>query len=260
MSQQERKDTGIPTRAIHESYLNLQQTHRQFRQANDDPEVDASRHHAAFQDAVLTFYELIRPHLKHESGLSEYWEGEVPDYAGWNFNSAPEAAAYIRDHGTGIYQVQEHAEMRSYDQEVLTDGGELGFDQWHELLGLSWQSERLVAVSEVPDREDAADAGTGQCIVKLLRIAVLSLRELDHWQSYVTKERTRGDGFMAGETSVSTDVQFEPVVKLITGKRLLVEAADDLGLLSEVEAGRPETEITKEDIQKVETWRQKQIQ
>lgn len=249
MSQQDNTEQGIPTRAIHEAYLNLQQTHRSYRQARDAGQ-DAHSEKAAFQDAVLTFYELVRPHLKHETALEDYWQGNLPDYTGWNFDTEREAVAYIQDHGTGVYQVQRHTDAVTIEQRTLTDGGPQTFADWHELLGLSWDSERLVAVDP---REEA-------CFVKLLRCAVLPLRELDHWQATIVRERDRGDGFMAGETSVETRREFQPPQKLVTAKRLLVEAADRLGALSEFEASTQTTEITREDMQKVEEWRQKQLE
>ena len=247
--QDDNRDTGIPTRAIHESYLNLQDSHRKYRQARDnDTAVEPAK--AEFQDAVLTFFELVRPHLKHESALEDYWSGSLPDYTGWDFNDSREAVSYIREHGTGVYQVQNHVDQFQVEQDVLTDGGIQSFEEWHELLGLSWDSERLIAVEH---------AGEGNHFVKIIRCAILPLRELDHWQAKVTKKRTKGDGFMSGETSVEVSREYQPGQKIVTAKRLLVEAADRLGALSEFEASSQTTKITREDLEKVEEWRQKQL-
>jgi len=242
-------NSGIPTRAIHDAYLQLQHAHREYRRARDNGE-DTHDEQGAFQDAVLTFYELVRPHLKHESSLEDYWRGNLPDYAGWNFDSEREAVDYVRDAGTGVYQVQRHTDTVQIRQDVLTDGGLEGFEQWHEFLNLSWDSERLVAVQ--PGEE-------GVHYLKLLRVAVLPLRELDHWQAQVTHERSQGDGFMSGETAVDTRLEYQPAQKIVTAKRLLVEAADRLGALSEFDASSTRTEITREDLEKVEQWRQKQL-
>ncbi len=156
----------------------------------------------------------------------------------------------VREKGTGVYQVQQHVDTVELQQEALTDGGVSSFDDWHQLLGLS-NRERLVGVQHGED---------DLVYVQLLRIAVLPLRELDHWQVRISKERTQGDGFMAGETTVKTKREFEPPTKLITAKRLLVEAADKLGALSEFDASSSLTEITREDIQKVEEWHQNQVE
>ncbi len=247
--QDDTQNTGLPTRAIHDAYLNLQQAHRQFRQARDHDQ-DITGPQGVFQDAVLTFYELVRPHLKSESALSSYWEGDLPDYAGWDPNSVDDAVRTVREKGTGVYQVQQHVDTVELQQEALTDGGVSSFDDWHQLLGLS-NRERLVGVQHGED---------DLVYVQLLRIAVLPLRELDHWQVRISKERTQGDGFMAGETTVKTKREFEPPTKLITAKRLLVEAADKLGALSEFDASSSLTEITREDIQKVEEWHQNQVE
>ena len=246
---EETTNSGIPTRAIHDAYLNLQQTHREYRRARDN-DLDTHGPQGRFQDAVLTFYELVRPHLKHETSLSEYWTGNVPDYAGWNFENTSAAAEYVQEKGTGVYQVQQHTDIVQVNQQVLTDGGLEGFEQWHDFLGLSWDSERLVAVQP-------SDEGTH--FVKLLRCAVLPLRDLDNWQAHVIKERARGDGFMAGETAIDTRLEFQHPQKLVVAKRLLVEAADKLGALSDFDASAQRTEITREDIQKVEEWRQTQL-
>ena len=249
MSTQETDQSGIPTRAIHEAYLNLQQTHHEYRRARDRGE-DTHLHRGEFQDAILTFFELVRPHLIHETSLSDYWHGDIPDYTGWDFDSDREALSYIREKGTGVYQVQQHTDLFEVNQQVLTDGGVQGFDTWHELLGLS-DRERLIAIE--PASTERKYYG------KVLRIALLGLRDLDHWKATITRERKQGDGFMASETTVTTRRQFEPEQKLVTAKRLLVEAADKLGALSDFEASASRTEITREDIQKVEAWHQENV-
>lgn len=238
---------GIPTRAIHEAYLTLQDAHREYRRARDSGR-DTHGPKGQFQDAVLTFYELVRPHLKHESALEDYWKGNLPSYTGWDFSDT-DPRTYVREHGTGVYQVQEHVDMIEIDESVRTDGGLDSLDDWHKFLGLSWESERLVAVQP-------AD---GTHFVKVLRCAVLPLRELDHWEATVKQQRVQGEGFMSGETAVSTTREFQTPDKLVTAKRLLVEAADRLGALSDFEASSQTTEITREDMEKVEEWRQKQL-
>lgn len=243
---------GMPTRAIHEAYITLQQAHRQYRRARDrgaDGEAEA----ADFQDAVLTFYELVRPHLKHESALSEYWAGELPDYTGWDFDTTAEAREYVSERGTGVYQTQLHQTTVALDQEVVADGGLNTFREWHNVLGLSWGTERVVAVGRDRDGEGHTH------IAQILRCAVLPLRELDDWQATVTRQRTSGDGFMSGESSVAREREFQPPQKLVAAKRLLVEAADQLGALSAFDASAQRTEITREDMERVEAWRQKQL-
>lgn len=254
MSTDPEPDRGIPTRAIHETYLELQGAHKHYRQARDDPDASDREERLArgeFQEAVLTFHELVRPHLKHESALSDYWEGSLPDYTGWEFDTADEAARYVREHGTGVYQVQRHTDLIELGQEAATDGGMEGFEDWHDFLGLSWESERLVAVQ--PGEE-------GRHFVSFLRAAVLPLRELDHWRARISKDRRQGEGFMAGETAIETRREFEHPEKLVTAKRLLVEAADQLGALSEFDASTQTTEITREDIDKVDQWLQNQTE
>jgi hypothetical protein len=256
---QDQQDSGIPTRAIHESYLTLQQTHQQYRRVREQ---DGDEHTARgeLQDSVLTFYELLRPHLKHETALSDYWNGNLPDYTGWDFHSARDARQYIETNGTGVYQVQKHPTTVAVDQETLPDGGQLGWDGWHELLGLSWNTERLISVDEIPSEERRQMGTDATHYATVLRCAILPLRSLDRWQATITKQRTSGSGFMSGEAAVETKREYQPAQKLVTAKRLLVEAADRLGALSDFEASAQRTEITREDMEKVEAWRQKQLE
>lgn len=243
------RDTGIPTRAIHESYLDLQQAHRQFRRAAEHGDVDNTAAHATFQDATLSFYELLRPHLRHEPALEDYWTGSLPDYTGWDFEDDAEALSYIRDHATGLYQLQCHTDIVAMNGQARADGGLSTFRDWHNALGLTEQTERLIAVEPTDG---------GQFVVKLARAALLPLRTLDGWSVRVRAERQRGDGFMAGETAIETTREYEAPQKIVAAKRLLVEAADELSLLSQVETSAQRTEITREDIEKVEAWHQEQ--
>lgn len=240
---------GIPTRAIHESYINLQQAHHEFRRARDRGE-ETRALRGEFQDQILAFYELVRPHLKHETALEDYWSAHLPDYTGWDFKSDREAKDYLRDKGTGVYQVQNHTDLVEVQQEMLTDGGVDGFAGWHDLLGLSWDTERLIALQPADD---------SQYYIKVLRAAVLPLRNLDRWRAREVTTREQGDGFMASETHERTHQEFEPEVKLVAAKRLLVEAADKLGALSAFDASTSRTEITREDIQKVDQWHQENV-
>jgi hypothetical protein len=259
MSSGDQQDSGIPTRAIHESYLTLQQSHQQYRRVREQ-DGDERTARGELQDSVLTFYELLRPHLKHETALSEYWEGKLPDYTGWDFHSARDARQYVQSNSTGVYQVQKHPTTVTVDQQVLADGGVQGWDEWHDLLGLSWDSERLISVTEMsPDEREQID-GEATHYATILRCAVLPLRSLDRWQATVRKQRTSGSGFMSGEAAVETTREYQPAQKLVTAKRLLVEAADRLGALSDFEASTQRTEITREDMEKVEQWRQKQLE
>lgn len=259
MSKSDTNGSGIPTRAIHESYLSVQRAHQQYRQAreHDTGVTDAQ---AAMQDEVLTFYELLRPHLKHESALSDYWDGSLPGYTGWDFDSVREAKQHVMDHGTGVYQVQKHPSTVAVRQKMLTDGGVEGYADWHEILDLSWDTERLLSVEPIQDAQRQAIDEEATHYVVVLRCAVLPLRRLDRWQPRVRKQRVSGDGFMSGETSVETKREYQPPQKLVTAKRLLVEAADRLGALSDFEASKQRTEITRQDMEKVEAWRQEQIQ
>lgn len=250
----ERQDTGIPTRTIHEAWLVTEEAHDEFRRARDLHD-DTTREQADLQHAILRFYEVLRPWLKSESALSGYWRGELPDYTGWDFDQPRQAVEHVRERGTCVYQAQLHTEQVTLGQRALADGGqpaEYDRQTLHDLLGLSWDTERLVSMHPVED--DGADY-----YLQVVRAALLPLRSLDHWQATVTREREQGSGFMAGETAQSVSREFQPPQKLEVAKRLLVEAANRLGALPEFDASAQRTEITREDIERVEEWRQNQL-
>lgn len=239
MAQDDTRDTGIPTRAIHEAYLNLQQAHRQFRSARDTPTGNETRAHADFQDATLTFYELIRPHLKRKSGVSKFWEGKLPSYPGRAFESAADAKRYYRQ-GVAIWGFQTHVETRplpggNATEIAVADGGNATLRDYHRQFDLSDMTRIL-----------ALDAEESVIIWKELR-AIGGLRQLDTWDTREVTERTSGNGFMASQTRKNTELRYVPVWKLTQAKRLLAEAADKMSLLSRVEIDHEDGAIVNFD-------------
>lgn len=233
------RDTGIPTRAIHEAYLNLQQSHREYRRARDTPGRDERPAHADFQDATLTFYELIRPHLKRKSGLGTFWEGEVPDYPGRPFSSEDAARNYYRQ-GVAVWGFQKHVETQpkpggNASGAVAPDGGHASLAEVHQQLDRP-DTVRIIAV----DDSDAV------IVWKELR-AVAGLKQLDSWDTRETTTREQGGGFMASETTTSTHLQHVPIRKLTAAKRLLAEAADKMSLLSRVDIDHEDGAIVNFD-------------
>lgn len=229
--QQETRDTGIPTRAIHESYLNMQQAHRGYRRVRDDPARDERPAHADFQDSVLTFYELIRPHLKRKSGMGKFWEGKLPDYPNRPWDSEEQARQFCREYGTAVWGFQKHVQTATRspnpdgagsDTAAVADGGGSLVD-WHDQLGLT-DKQRIVALEHKEN------------IITWIELrAVAGLKQLDSWDTREVTKREQSDGFMAGETTTRTDLKHVPVWKLTTAKRLLAEAADKMNLLSRVD-------------------------
>lgn len=244
MSQQDDRDTGIPTRAIHEAYLNLQQAHRSHRQAHDDPTRGEDRAHAEFQDAVLTFYELIRPHLKRKGAMSSFWQGDLPKYPDRWWRSEQEARQYCERHGTAIWGFQRHMHTQATspnadgDAAAVADGGgEISGtpSEWHARLNMS-DNQRIVGV----DRDDSV-------LYWVELRAVAGLRHLDSWDTKQAKSREQGAGFMAGETPTSVELEYVDIWKLTKAKRLLAEAADKMNLLSRVDIDHEDGAIVNFD-------------
>jgi hypothetical protein len=241
MANHDDKDTGIPTRAIHEAYLNLQQAHRQFRRAKDNPARDETPAHADFQDAVLTFYELARPHLKRKSGMRRFWEGKLPNYPDTPWESTEQAKQHCERAGTAIWTLQEHVQSVPAAADNTGNGAAIAdgagsLREYHDQLGLT-DRQRIVAVKH----QD------GVLLWKELR-AVAGLQQLDRWDTRETRERKSGSGFMAGETHPSVSLTYVPVWKLTKAKRLLAEAADKLNLLSRVEIDHEDGAIVNFDM------------
>ena len=234
------EDTGIPTRAIHESYLTLQQSHRKYRQAKSMGR-DTQREHAEFQDAVLTFYELIRPHLKRKSSMEKFWAGKLPDYPERAYQSVERARQYYIDGGIAVWELQEHtqvaatANVNSGGSATAVADGSGDLADWHEQLNLG-ANQRLVSIGRHEE----------QLVYKELR-AVRGLRQVDGWDTREKTRRESAGGFMAGETSEHVDLKHVPVRKLTKAKRLLAEAADKMSLLSQIQIDHEDGAIVNFD-------------
>lgn len=225
---EDNRDTGIPTRAIHESYLNLQQAHRQYRQARDTPDRAEKPSHADYQDAVLTFYELIRPHLKRKSAMAKFWEGRLPDYPDRAFDSVEHAKQYYTHNGVAVWGLQKHIGTRATPNTAgggtppVADGAG-SLDEYHDLLDLT-------------DRQRVVGVEYQENLLTWIELrAVTGLQQLDSWDTREERRREQQSGFMASETTTTVELKYVPTAKLTKAKRLLAEAADKMNLLSRVD-------------------------
>jgi len=236
------QDSGMPTRAIHESYLSMQQAHQQYRSVRNNPNTSDQAAHASYQQAVLTFYELTRSHLKRQSAMSSYWHGELPEYPSQPWASVDHARQYIRQQGTAVWGLQKHIDTMplqspeaSGGETALADGGGRSLVEWHDELGLG-RRQRVVSVQ--PEE--------GLLMWVELR-AVAGLRQLDNWDTQKRTQRRQGSGFMASETATNTELEYVPVAKLTEAKRLLGEAADKMNLLSKIDIDHDDGAIVNFD-------------
>lgn len=220
MSEQEH--SGIPTQAIHEAYLDMQRALKSYRQAKDRGEQGTVQQaHGEVQEAVLTFYELLRPHLRHEQGVSQYWDGQCPSYNG-------DGAPPDPDDGAGVLQVQETTDV--FD---LPDNyGELeSLDEWHDALGLNG-NRRIVGIQ-----------GSDSAVVCALHDYQLGLRNLDDWETKYKRKVESLGGFYAEQKRETVERQRVPIDRLKRAARELTSVADELNFLSQTDT--PTNEDTR---------------
>ena len=230
----------VSARVIEEGYIQLHESMRTYRQARDRGNAVAGLASdtdpvLVLQDSVQTFFELVRPYLKDEPRLAEYWRGALAQYPDETFHSATEALEYYVEHSVGVWQTQQHtgaiptARLQKNGSgntaEALADGGATGLQQWHDALTLP-PTVRLLHVEPAFDDEDFDG-----WYYREGRFAVLGLREVDRWQVRRTTERVNGEGFMGGNTATDETVEGEPAAKVETAARMLVEVADELGAI-----------------------------
>jgi len=244
MSNDDGNSGGLTARTVERVHLSLQESLSEFRLARDNPGSQAAPDYPGveLQESILRFWELLRPHVRNHGPLEEYWEGAVATYPTKRLHTVAELKAYYFDKSVGVWQIQVHTDQitpqplkqqANGSQPAIADGGELTAAEWGEALNLN-KNERVLA----------ADTLDGVHWVKTARMAVLGLRELDHWQ--IKRREVREDssgGFMSGSVkgagfqgentgSIKTEPVSEPPQKLLTAARMLVEVAEELGAIS----------------------------
>lgn len=238
-NQQDTPQNRVSARVVEDAYVSLQDRMRTYRQARDQG------NHAAglspdrnpvvvLQDAVQTFFEFIRPFIKNEPRLAEYWRGAIATHPDQQHRSVDAAKGYYRDNSFGVWQIQPHTgsvaapqlKNERAQQIAATDGGAIDPGQWHDVLQLP-DTTRILRVEPAFDDEQFE----GWYYVEG-RFAVVGLREIPTWNVATRTRRTNGDGFMAGESAVQEQADPEPAGKVETAARMLVEVADELDAIA----------------------------
>lgn len=218
-SNQDDTHGGIPTRAIHEAYLDMQRALKRYRQATDrGDDAERDRAHGDVQETVLTFYELLRPHIKHNDAVSEYWDGKLPNYNG---DSPPDP-----EDGKGVIHTQSGYEPMVLNQEqieVLQDVETLR--ERHDALGLNGNL-RLKGIVEVNQKQD----GTPVALLSVESYE-LGLRRLDSWGTEIVTTQTELGGFLGSETRETRQRQRVAMPKLQRAARELSDVAKEIGFL-----------------------------
>lgn len=220
MSYGEEDHSGIPTRAIHEAYIEMQRALQTYRNAKDAQRQGAlSSAHGELQSGVLTLYEMIRPHLKKEPALGDWWEGRLPNYPGEYNPPDP-------DEGRGVLHVQQtrrQVDLTNVDPDELES-----FKEWHDALELNG-SVRIAGI-----------AGLGDKVLVTVQEYQKGLRHLDSWETKYTRKKTQKSGMMSDKTTETVERQRIPIDRLKRSARELSDVVNELGLLSQVDAGGSE--------------------
>lgn len=244
----------ISGRLVEEGYVSLQEKMRIYRQARNQTNLQAGLDPGTnpvvmLQDAVETFYHLVRPYVEHEPQLSEYWRGALASYPGERFAETDHALAYYEQHSVGVWQSQSHPRALSLTQRQLqtdtgdaaavADGGDgLPMPQAiHRYANLP-ESVRVLGVNEASD-DDEFD---GYYFIEG-RFAVVGLQEVRNWEVTTKQVSTNKNGFMAGQSSGfmtgqssgRTVAQPEPAAKIETVAEMLIDVADDLNAIANFE-------------------------
>lgn len=220
MSYGDEEHSGIPTRAIHESYIEMQSALQKYRTAKDaQRQGPMSNSHGELQSDVLTLYELIRPHLKKEPALGDWWNGRLPNYPGEYKPPDP-------DNGRGILHVQQT--RRQVDLNNVNPDALESFKEWHEALGLNG-SVRIAGI-----------AGIGDKVLVTVQEYQKGLRHLDSWETKYKRNREKKGGFLSDKTTEKVERQRIPIDRLKRAARELSDVINELGLLSQVDAGGSE--------------------
>lgn len=245
MSQSEDTATGIPTRLIHESYVEMMQAITTYYRADQE---GTGQHieqaHARVQQRVLGFFEVLRPYLRTKNSVEDYWAGEIPDYDD--------------DTGTAILASQTRnvpVSTEYLDQAADREWQEMPMDWLEEQVRANHPelngNSRIEAVHHEPDQ--------GTLLLKVRQYQV-GLKQLDGKFHMQQTQVQRGSGYMRHESSETTVKKKLPIKKLFNAAHALEEAAESLGMLSNVDDTVPQTEITQEMIDDVEEWRQNKLE
>ncbi|MFW5956784.1 MAG: hypothetical protein ACOCQY_05215 [Halorhabdus sp.] len=245
MSDQDPRDTNasrLSARVVEEGYIRLQETMRTYRIARDQGNAAAGLDRdedpvIVLQNEVQTFFSLVRPYIKDEPQLAEYWWGALATYPKTRHETVAEAVEYYREHSVGVWQTQKHTvQVPAHQpnlaaeggQQALADGGDnpASLEAWHNALGLP-KTVRVLTVDQAFDDEEF----DGWYYVEG-RFAVLGLREIANWKIRTRTERVQGDGFMGGETAVRERREPEPAKKVEAAANMLFEVADELSAIA----------------------------
>ena len=236
------RQAQLSARVVEEGYVTLQERMHTYRRARNQGNSAAglapdTNPVIVLQDAVESFFSLIRPYVEGGPRLREYWRGALAQHPDEQHASPERALAYYREHSTGVWQTQKHTKAISAQQlnqatggqAAVADGGAEDPGTWHSLLGLP-ETTRVLYTE--PAFED--EAFTGYYAVQG-RFAVVGLGDIKHWQVRTKTERGRGGGFMSGETATREVREPEPAAKVETAAEMLVDVADELGAIATYE-------------------------
>jgi len=211
--------SGIPTRAIHEAYLDMQRALKSYREAKDTlQDYRIQQAHRDVQATTVTLFELLRPYIKQGATSDDYWHGEAPPYP--DNRMEPDS-----NEGVAILQVQRRTNPFQIDGNINLQNG-TSVEDLHQYLDLGSET-RIIGYATEDD-----------VILVAYHAYMMGLKHLDNWETKRKTQVVKKDGFMRDKTETVTQAKRIEMPKLKRAARSLGNVCHELGLLAQVDETR----------------------
>lgn len=227
----EERASGIPTRVIHNAYVQTKNARHQYIHARkNDSGIEAARRE--LQQAVLNYYEVLREYIQKH--LDDFWHGKLP---------------HDGSDGIAIFGYSDTTTTAPFSE--FTPTGGLKDDA--AILNELRDNQRILGVTDINE-----DAGV---VTIQIRTYQAGLKHLDHLFDETQTQYDQKKGSPLGNRVVrkQTSQQLNTGL-LFTAARCLDQATMELGLLAAVDEGTPRTQITEETLEEVKAWREQNIE
>lgn len=235
MSYGQDEHSGVPTRAIHEAYLDMQRSLKAYKDAKDSlQDARINRAHREVQSSTTTLFEFLRPYIKQGDTSADYWNGEVPPYP------SDKLEPDIAD-GVAILQVQRRNEPFTVNNNLNLENG-VDNKKLHDQLGLN-DDTRICGVSQ-----------QGDVVFVAYQAYMMGLKHIDKWETTRRTQTVQKGGFMSDKTQQKVQARRVDMPKLKRAARSLNNVCHDLGLLAQVQESRDSYHAASDDVEHAEPY------